>query len=129
MAMNKSEKAEMDRLRSDLAKAKALRWPDYAPERIDPKEALREAQRQNLVQAWCFNAWREGNVSFGCFNSINHSVNRSDRTTTQGQGGPWFPTRRDALMALRLAKTEEFASALARLDEEIRAASDSEHGQ
>jgi hypothetical protein len=121
MAMTKSERAEMERLRNDLALARALRWPDYKPEHIDPAEARRGIGFSDIVPAWSFNAYSL-RVEHGCFSSLYHSTYDPTKTTTQGQGGPWFPTMRDALMALRVAKTIEFAKTLAQLDRQIEGA-------
>lgn len=121
MAMTKKESAHVDALIKALAEARALRFPDYAePSRLEAKPDQRPAE------GWILNAYT-GRVSKGWFTSYSHGDGpaRSDgsyRSGSQGMGGPWYATKRDALQALRLAKTNEFARLLAAIDMQIDAA-------
>lgn len=125
MPMTKKEAAYVASLQQELARARALRWADYQPERVDVAKVSEELRISNddVRAAWTF----KGSISVslhvkhGCFGRVSHSTHHTDRTTTQTQGGPWFPTKRDALMAMRLEMTETFAAELAKVDQEIAA--------
>lgn len=134
MAMNKSERAEMERLRKDLALAKAMRWPGYArPESVSrewinqnlEEGGLRFGKSERVARGWFYNAYLSGtNVvsapTFGCSNGISHSSD-GDVTTTQNMGR-MYPTKLDALHCLRLDLTEKCARVLADVDRQIEAA-------
>ena len=113
--MNKTEERAFAELRHELAMSKALRWPDYQPRQLDVSSEANALVTANVVQAFWFNA-HTGKVGRGCFNSVNHSTWSETKTTTQGAGGPWFSTNRDALMALRIEMTRDFADQLAKID-------------
>lgn len=131
MAMTKAEKAELERLRADLALARALRWPDYprnAPmTRADINANLVEGginytkRRQMVARGWFYNAYLGGlwrpNVTYGCSDGIHH--NREGDTTTSQQAGVMFSTKRKALQNLRLELTEKCANILADVDRQL----------
>lgn len=130
MAMNKSEKAEMDRLRHDLALARAMRWPDYprpAPMTREDIAAnlidggMKYGSPQKVARGWFvfshLGGFSDGRVSYGCSDGIHHSA-EGDATTTK-QMGVMYATKRDALHVLRLELTEKCAEILARVDRMI----------
>ena len=84
----------------------ALAWPSFPePQPLDDAErdsllaSVRESQKTALVVAWTYNAYAH-EVLKGCFSGNQHSTRSHTRTTTQGSGGPWFVTRKDAAEAL-----------------------------
>lgn len=131
MAMTKAEKAELERLRADLALARALRWPDYprnAPmTQDDIKANLVEGsvyyskRRQMVARGWFYNAYLGGygnpTVTYGCSDGINHS--REGDTTTSQQAGVMYRTKSEALQNLRLDLTEKCANILADVDRQL----------
>lgn len=118
MAMNKKEQAEMERLRDELAKAKALRWPTYTkPAPI----VVGYVGYKKLVTGWNAHTWNaEYSVREGCTDGMHHNTHGTDKTTTQGPGR-FYQTRLEALRVARLEMTERFAEALARIDRAIEA--------
>lgn len=121
MAMTKTERVAMDKLADDLRLAKALSWPTERPMRVDTTAALEgRSAWSEPVRAWWFNLHNAA-VQEGCFGSHQHSKWRTDKTDAQGSGGPWFASKRDALLALRQAATEDCAKRLARIDAMIEA--------
>ncbi|MDW7555342.1 hypothetical protein D9623_33445 (plasmid) [Azospirillum brasilense] len=129
MAMTKAEKAEMEALREARDLARALRWPEYAePAMIPPPDFS-----GSHTSGWLFNTYRLtaqlGGMGDAVYRAWSESTTHGDgqspiphRSATQG-GVHLFATRLDALKALRLAVTEEFARKLARVDAEIAAES------
>lgn len=130
MAMNKKERAEMERLREDLALAKAMKWPDYPM----PSTVTRQWIDDNLVdggvkynihqkvaRGWFYNAnilsFNRHRPTYGCSNGMTHAV-EGDVTTSQS-AGRMFATKLDALRALRLDLTEQCATILASVDKQI----------
>lgn len=130
MAMTKAEKAEMERLRADLALARAMRWPDYPK----PASMTRDEILANLVEGkdefgrpskvargWFINSYLGGwggfTPSYGCSNGYSHNSN-GERTTTQ-QMGVMYATKADALRAVRHELTEKMATILANVDRQI----------
>ena len=112
MAMNKIDKAEMQKLRERFA----LRFSDRAePEKIDVGSV---AQFGKLTVAWRFNKYSR-EVGQGCFNSVNHSTHSTVKTDRQTCGGPWYATKADALIAMRLRVQDDFATMLEKIDSEI----------
>jgi hypothetical protein len=98
----------------------ALAWPAYEkPERINHEEIRRLTERlgygnSEAIRLWTYNAYSR-RVTLGCVSRVHHS-SEGAVTTSQGQGGPWFPTEREAYQALRWAVTRSFASDLLALD-------------
>lgn len=115
MSMTKKEREEMEAIRSALALSKALSWPAYAPTPIDAATASADG---TLVVAWWFNSHTR-EVSQGCFRGHAHSRWRIDKTDSQTTGGPWYRTEIEALQALRVVLTTQYATALAQIDRRI----------
>ena len=122
MAMTKKEQAEMQRLRDDLALARAMRWPDYPkPAPMTHAEinanlvegGERFGRRQMVARGWYQNSY-SGRVTYGCSTTIHHS-SEGDTTTSQHMG-VMYRTKAAALMAMRLEMTEKFAKELAKVD-------------
>lgn len=130
MAMNNKEKAEMERLRADLALARAMRWPSY------PKPApvtaqwikdnlvdggVRYGQPQKVARGWFYNAYLGGysspSATYGCSDGVHH--NTQGDTTASQNAGRMFATKREALEALRIDLTEMVAKVLAGVDRQI----------
>lgn len=113
MAMTKAERAEMDRLREELALARALRYSGMqAPERMP----LPDTGFQN---GWSFNV-HSGEVSGMWTERMAHGWGHRAEGGTGGSvsqnGRRIYSTRRDALIALRLAMEEQSAKKLAAID-------------
>lgn len=128
MAMTKAEKAEMDRLRNDLALARAMRWPSYAKPARMTYDQIRDnlvdggvkwGSRQKVARGWFQNAYSQ-RVSYGCSDGTFHSQG-GDTTSSQNMGEMWA-TKADALRAMRLEMTEDFAKKLAAVDRQIEEA-------
>ena len=130
MAMNKKEQAEMDRLRSDLALARAMRWPSYpkpAPvtrEWIDANlvdGGMQMGRRQRVARGWFINSYIDGygspRATFGCSDGYGHNSD-GDTTTTQKMGR-MYATKEEALQALRWEVTERVAAILAGIDRQF----------
>lgn len=126
MAMNKTEQAEMQRLRELLA----LNWT-HEPGAIDTSAAL-AMSKDGRVAAWCFNAHSQM-VTRGFFSANAHTRNgdmadadalhsRRYGGTSQQRGGPWYESESLALKAMRCALERRYAADLARVDERIAAA-------
>lgn len=93
-----------------------------APPKIDVLAASKNINFGEVYPAWTFNAY-SSSVHHGCFSRVYHSTHSHEKTNSQGLGGPWYETEREALIALRIAKETEFTAALAKLDEKIAALS------
>lgn len=120
MAMTRKEHAEMDALRQALKLAQALRWPsEPEPER---KPLPQTASDTPFHEGWDFNvynndvypAWTEAHVH----GTGPYPQSTSNRSASQN-GHPLYASRLEAFLALRHAKTREFAKTLAELDTEI----------
>lgn len=125
MAMTKAEKAEVDRLREDLALARAMRWPSYpkpAPmtrAEIDANKVdggIRYGQPQRVARGWFPNAYDQ-RVTYGCSDGIHHD--RGGNTTSSQQMGVMYAAKADALRAIRIEMTLAFAKKLAAVDQQI----------
>lgn len=122
MPMNKKEQAEMQRLRDDLALARAMRWPDYPkPAAITLEQikanlvdgGIRYGHAQKVARGWFYNAFSQS-LSYGC--SDGHFHDRNGDTTSTQQIGYMFATKADAARALRCDLTIEYATKLAAVD-------------
>lgn len=118
MAMNKAEKAAMRALRERAA----LNWPGYEPVGVDVR-AWQEATGEKVLVLWTYNAYAEGRVTKGWTDGYVHNregaapqAGDRNRSASQMMGGPWYHTRREALQALRVAKTADVARLLANID-------------
>lgn len=111
MAMTKAEQAEMEALRTKLA----LRWSGERPKLL-PLPAIGSG---DIVRGWDFNPHRSGGYGsvYPAWTGSSLHGNGHDRTDIASQGPrPLYATKREALIALRLAKEEEFAGALRAID-------------
>lgn len=116
MAMTKKEQQAFDAMETEMRKARALRFPDYAPEWIAAVEAGFAKQ-----EGWTFNV-HCGRVDHGWFTSTAHGYEwppTEGRSGAQNRGGPWYRSEVGALMALRIALTHKYAEELAKLDKKI----------
>lgn len=119
MAMNKSEKAEFDRLKIERDMARSLRWPHYPkPEPMTLAEINMETKGvfSAVARGWFHNSYG-GRITYGCSNGINHN-REGDKTTTQ-QMGVMFRWKSDALKMMRHEMTEKYAKELADIDRRI----------
>lgn len=118
MAMNKTERARLDMLEQKLLEAKALRFPDYRPAQIDVAEVTAGDKWNDINEGWSFNTY-SFRISHGWFGANSHgSMPRDTKhiSASQGCGGPWYKTHLDAMMAMRIAVTDQYAKTLAALD-------------
>ena len=114
MAMTKVEKAEMELLRTKLA----LRWSGTTPPETMP------LPDRGYINGWWFNsydsrispAWTESNGHGIGQHRSDDGSNWRDRPMGSQNGLRIYATKREALVALRLAKEAEFAAALRRID-------------
>ena len=118
MAMTKKERAEMDDLRRQLAEAKALLpWTADMPAAVPaPREGRYNGWDMNAYSETVFEAWSEF-MSHG----TGHPPPEPRRISGSQKGKQLFATRLDALIALRIAKTEDCAKLLAKIDADIEA--------
>lgn len=125
MAMNKLEKLRVDMLEKELRVIKALRFASYNPAKIDIMEATTGKDWNNVSRGWAFNV-HSLRVWQGWFRSSSHGTwpREKGNIASQGCGGPWYVTRRDALMALRIQLTNRYAETLAAIDEQIEGSDD-----
>jgi hypothetical protein len=110
MAMTKAEKAAFDLIVKQLDEARAMRFRDFTLFRLVPSELLQIG--------WAFNQYNR-EVGVGCFRAGAHSYSRTDRTDSQGTGGPWYASKADAYRALRVEIQQNYAEILAIVDKKI----------
>lgn len=111
MAMNKKEQEAMVSLRTELA----LAWPrEKEPARIN----MSHLTSSTLMTAWTFSSYSRV-ATRGCTNGVHHNRDGTDKTKSQGAGGPWYNTERDALLAIRWQVCRDFAKALREIDRAI----------
>lgn len=116
MAMTKKERAELEALETEVA----LRWPRYEmPANVPPPKW---EPGQGLTILWTINAFT-GRVTRGCTDGHSHNRDGVDRATSQRPAPPegWYETKAEALRALRIRMSEQFAEKLAAVDRQIRA--------
>lgn len=88
------------------------------PEKINTAEKSKGFKFGEVYPAWTFNAY-QSTVQHGCFSGLYHSVWNHTQTNSQGVGGPWYETERDAYIALRHQKEKDYAKALSEIDKKI----------
>lgn len=114
MAMTKAEKAAVDALKVELA----LRWPRYEmPARLAYPERKGDYGPRPLVIGWWMNAYN-GEADQGCTDGMYHSRRSTTKTDTQTAGVFW-PTKLDALKAMRIEMSKDYARKLAAVDARI----------
>ena len=94
--------------------SEALHWTDasdIAPD-VPPPEGWDE-----LTTGWTFNAYSR-RVEIACSSYGLHAVGRTDKATSQ-KPIALYSTKARALRALRCALEQEFATELAKIDEEL----------
>jgi hypothetical protein len=112
MAMNKKERAEMDRVVRELKRLAALRWT--APIRPDMPVPQRGLSTGYLPVGI---GTDRPSISEACSSPVNHGYGHA-KTTTQGARS-LYSTRLLALRALRHEVECECANLLAQVDEQI----------
>lgn len=130
MAMTKAEQAQMEALKVRLA----LAWPPEPPKPIDIAVA-QEASDKPWFRAWWLNTYARRVGPGVVVNDGLHSTSdytdaqletrydgRSRVSFSKTNGGPWFATERDALMALHYAVAMECAGHLYQISKRIEAA-------
>lgn len=116
--LNKAEAAA-------LALHDALAWPARAEPAMIDDAALKDlvaASGSGSVRLWTYNLG--GFVFLGDTDGRNHSHSgpmRRNDFNSRGAGGPWYPTREDACLALRWGMTREAAKGLLSVDARIGA--------
>lgn len=126
MAMSKAERAEFESMKAERDKAlaqvkivEALRWPEGPA----PVRSIRSAEK--MVTGWDFNVHRfissSARAVFKAWSyATSHGEGEYTPLSTGCQGGcDLYPTRAQALRALRLDYVKMVANRLAELDSEI----------
>ena len=124
MAMNKAEREELERLKQEVALAKALRFSALpAPVLIPPPDS-------GTTTGWIMNSYYFGSVEQAWSESDAHGFGLKSGVQTGSRDGiSLYRSKLDAYVGLRLAKEMEFAKHLADIDaiiETVRAASSEE---
>lgn len=117
MAMTKKERAEMDDLRRQLDEARSLLpWSADMPSTVPPP-------RDGRYNGWDFNAYQDCKVFEAWSECVAHGTGHpppGPRNFSGSQNGKrLFASRLDALIALRITKTNDCAKLLAKIDAEI----------
>lgn len=86
-------------IRELLANAHTPRWRN--PREINVEAEAKKIGFGDVRPAYTFNAHAK-RVDHGCFSRISHSTRTHEETTSQGLGGPWYDSDRDAARALIL---------------------------
>ena len=116
MSMTKAEKARLDQAKAEVLIARALRWNGLKePERLPIPE-------RGYTNGWSINTYGAGTVDAAWTERVaNGRGHRFDDNNANGisaskDGRRLFATKRDALIALRVAKEREYALLLATID-------------
>ncbi len=113
--MNKKELAEVERLKTELLEAKALRFTDLITPDVDPPDAMSDG----LAVGFVFNSYGR-RIEPACSSSCWHAVGRQDKTTSQ-MPIQMYSTRLLAMKAMRAELEREYARELAQIDRQIEA--------
>lgn len=125
MAMTKAEKAEMEALRIRAA----LSWPPTPPVPV----AACDIDRDKPFYGWWMNVHRadvgRGVVFRGLHAPHPYTLDQLENryrggspvVMTQSVGGPWYHTKRGALMALHFALALQFAKELLSVERLVEA--------
>lgn len=116
--LTRKQEAEFRALREERDMARALQWPvvnEPVPMKVEPGSGL--------VVGWhAFSGGGDDNIRYrvtkGVTDGINHSIARTDRTTSQGPG-IFYRTEREALTKVRIDITRKAARRLAEIDKQI----------
>jgi len=100
----------------------ALRWPTYdKPEPRDMHSEIKAlpAGSDRLITGWSSHSYAlEFKIAKGCSNGTFHSSDCPTKTSSQN-AGVFYHTKLDALKVARWNMSNQFASALARIDKLI----------
>jgi len=114
MSMTKAEKANVERLETDLA----FRWPTEP----EPSRSVRASSSGETVEGWDFNAWNSA-ITRMWSTSVNHGTFYDGKKSGDSQNGrPLYATERDALLALRWALCRKYAAELRIVDRRMEQA-------
>lgn len=125
MAMSKKEQQEVERLKAELAMARALRWPSFANPptmtRDEIKEALvpggiRYGSPCKVARGWFMNS-HSRSVTYGCSDGYRHA--REGDAPGSQECGRMYRTEADAWRAMRHEATLRAAKELADIDAQI----------
>lgn len=130
MAMNKTEAAAFKAMENARDMARALRWPTYAEPTPVDKDTIyslaqhREHGGRKALQGWSASTYRDEGRAYKVW-STGTACTSDPNSQSWSQGpGVIYLTQREALQAVRFAKTIEYAADLARLDALIAALDD-----
>jgi hypothetical protein len=117
--MNKAERARLEAAETHLAQALALRWSGFeTPARLPLPSSYRD-----FVNGWGVNPHGSGAVFEAWTSSVTHGfghiANHDQADSASQNARPVFASKRDALIALRVAKERDFAARLAEIDAQI----------
>lgn len=119
MSLSKTEQEHFHLMRQMLSFRRTD--PGLMPEAINLEAAIPKMGPDRFIDAWTFSP--AGTVFTGHTDGHRHAVgsNKGDPSATyqQGPGGPWFWTRLDALMALRVSMETSMSGLLFKMDEAI----------
>lgn len=115
MAMNKKEQAEFDRLKFELASAKALSWTSKVLPDLPPPKGFGE-----LTKGWMYRV-HSASVVPACSSSTAHNIGQDYKTISQ-QPKALYSTKLLALRALRYELEVIAATNLAHVDFQIEIA-------
>lgn len=119
MAMNKKEQAEFDKLKFDLASARALSWTSKVLPDLMPPIGF-----GGLTKGWMYRV-HSMSVVPACSSSTGHDIGRNDKTSSQSPRA-LYSTKLLALKALRYEMEIIAAANLANVDFQIEIAAKDE---
>lgn len=131
MAMTKKEQEAFRALTQELLEERAFGWPREAEPKAVNLTVFQDENPGVLFQGYTFNTHRAltgyGNVRDAVMKGCSkggHAVTElynemPTKTTTQGPGGPWYRTEREAWLACRWELCRKVAAMLANIDERI----------
>lgn len=128
MAMTKVERERVAQLENEVRMARALRWPSgSAPIPVDRGDCFKRHQDTGEVTpGWFYNIHNNWAVTHGCCDGHNYSPNNHTKTDRRIDGNyprfAMYATKLDALRAMRMTLTIQFAGQLAELDKRIEEA-------
>lgn len=112
MAMNKKEQAEMENIRNEMRKARALRFTDKVYQDVLPPSHNEGYGKLNT--GFVFNS-HNCSIDIACSSSFSHGKGQANKTTSQ-QAISMFSSRLLALKAMRNEIEQECAKKLAKID-------------
>ncbi len=112
MAMNKTEKAELDSIKLECILAKALHMTEPVLPDIPPPK-----NHEPLTVGWVFNEHNMA-VYTACSSSIGHGIGDTDKTTSH-RPLSLYSTQELAYRGLRAVLERKFAGSLLKIDKQI----------